>query len=109
MNKTNCTTGTAIKSENVPSLKMLKKRQLMTSSSSGCLYITHVNLYLHPNSNVDQPNSTSNLQMQGDMPKVKSQCNNPECFYYDCDLLSDYYYCCNPGCYCFKPDWYYYL
>jgi len=47
--------------------------------------------------------------MQGEMPKVKSQCGNPDCFYYDSDILSDYYYCCNPGCYCFKPDWYYYL
>ena len=64
-------------------------------------------LYLHPNSNVDQ--ASSSVEMQGEMPKVKSQCGNPDCFYYDSDILSDYYYCCNPGCYCFKPDWYYYL
>jgi hypothetical protein len=106
MNKTNnCTTGTAIKSENKQTLKMLKKRQ-QTSSSSGCLYITHVNLYLHPNS--EQQTSTSTT-LQDEMPKVKSQCCNPDCFYYDSEILSDYYYCCNPGCYCFKPDWYYYL
>lgn len=110
MNKTNCTTGTAIKSENNLSLKTLKKRQQHISTTGGSVYVTHVNLYLHPNnSNVDQPNSTSNVQMQGEMPKVKSQCGNPDCFYYDSDILSDYYYCCNPGCYCFKPDWYYYL
>ena len=106
MNKTNCTTGTAIKSENNLSLKTLKKRQQHISTTSGCVYVTHVNLYLHPNnSNVDQPSSS----VQGEMPRVKSQCCNPDCFYYDSDILSDYYYCCNPGCYCFKPDWYYYL
>jgi hypothetical protein len=109
MNK-NCTTGTAMMSENKPSLKMLKKRQRQISTTtSGCLYVTHVNLYLHPNSNVEQPNSTTSTMLDDSMPKVKSQCCNPDCFYYDSEILGDYYYCCNPGCYCFKPDWYYYL
>ncbi len=108
MNKTNCTTGTAIKSENNISLKTLKKRQRQISTTSGCLYVTHVNLYLHPNSNVEQPTSTTSTILEDSMPKVKSQCCNPDCFYYDSEIIGDYYYCCNPGCYCFKPDWYYY-
>lgn len=100
MNKTNCTQGNLIKT--------VKKRKVVnTNGTSGCLYITNVNLYLHPNagSNGTQTNSDTS-----EISKIKTRCNSPECFYYDCDLCGDEdFYCCNPVCPCFRPDWYYCL
>jgi len=97
MNKTSCTTGQTMAS--------LRKRKLVkTNGTSGCSYITNVNLYLHPNSHM-----VSSAPMTSEVPKIKTKCNNLDCFYYDCDLLGDdFYYCCNPLCSCFSPDWYSY-
>ena len=103
-NKTICTMG---------NFKTHKKTrdivEKQNSGTSGCLYLTNVNLYLHPNVNSTVPDSTSIIN---EMPKVKTRCNSPNCFYYDSDLLGNYYddyYCCNPLCTCFRPDWYCYL
>jgi len=109
MNKTACTGGATITTN---SRKIIQKRQMAsitsgTNGTSGCLYVTNVNLYLHPN--VDATQGATQSATQGEMPKVKTKCCNSDCFYYDCDVPSDSYYCCNPSCYCFKPDWYYYL
>lgn len=106
MNKTMCTGGTTTITN---SRKELKKKQTtsITNGTSGCLYVTNVNLYLHPNVDATQP--TIQSATQGEMPKVKTNCFNPDCFYYDCDIMSEPYYCCNPSCFCFKPDWYSYL
>lgn len=106
----NKTTGNILTSETAiskGSMKTLKNKQskMMSNGTSGCLYVTNVNLYLHPSAN----NQTTPEIQTMDMPKVKTKCGNPDCFYYDTDLLDDYYYCCNPICYCFKPDWYCYL
>jgi hypothetical protein len=107
----NKTTGSTMTSETTTagSMKTLKNKQIImsngTNGTSGCLYVTNVNLYLHPNTN----NQNTPEMQTSDTPKVKTKCCNPGCFYYDCDILDDYYYCCNPMCYCFKPDWYYYL
>jgi hypothetical protein len=96
----NCTTGTTAMSG-----KAIRKRKVTKSNgTSGCSYITNVNLYLHPNSHI------SSVPVESEVPKIKTKCNNPDCFYYDCDLLGDdFYYCCNPLCSCFCPDWYTYL
>jgi hypothetical protein len=115
MNKTTCTGGATTITN---SRGLLKKRQttpitngVATATSSGSLYVTNVNLYLHPNVDTTQGaiQGATQGEMQGEMPKVKTKCYNSDCFYYDCDVSSDSYYCCNPSCYCFKPDWYYYL
>lgn len=94
----NCTTGTtAISGKTIRRRKMAK-----SNGTSGCSYITNVNLYLHPNSNISGVS-----EEESEVPKIKTRCNNSGCFYYDCDLLGDeFYYCCNPLCSCFSPDWY---
>lgn len=99
MNKTTCTTGSTMAS--------IRKRNLIkTNGTTGCSYITNVNLYLHPSSHM-----VSSVPITSEVPKIKTRCNNHNCFYYDCDLSSDdnFYYCCNPLCSCFCPDWYTYL
>ena len=100
MNKTTttCTPGTT--------LNKIKKRMVKQPGTVGSTYITHVNLYLHPSVNPIVSDTPIN-----EMPKVKTRCNNPDCFYYDCDLfdIGEDYYCCNPLCNCFRPDWYSYL
>jgi hypothetical protein len=97
----NCTTGTTAVAD-----KTIRKRRVQKSNgTSGCSYITNVNLYLHPSSHI-----STGIPIESEVPKIKTKCNNPGCFYYDCDLFSDdTYYCCNPLCSCFSPDWYTYL
>jgi hypothetical protein len=103
MNKTTttCTTGTTLP------MNKLKRKTVKQMGTMGCSYITHVNLYLHPSVNP----IISDTPIVDEMPKVKTRCNSPGCFYYDCDLFGgmDDYYCCNPLCNCFRPDWYSYL
>lgn len=121
MNKnTTCTTGATLSSKSRKSLKNVNGNpKFMTmNGTSGCLYVTNVNLYLHP-SPAPPPTGTGTgtgtegaMTIQSEIPKIKTRCYSPDCFYYDNDILGDefdYYYCCNPGCSCFKPDWYSYL
>ena len=110
MNKTNnntsCTTASTLTSNKI-TREILKNKQItsITNGTSGCLYVTNVNLYLHPNPNQSTPDVSTM-----DLKKIKTKCCNPECFYYDsCIAPDDYSYCCNPICPCFKPDWYCYL
>lgn len=108
MNKTNtsCTTASTLTSNKI-TREILKNKQItsITNGTSGCLYVTNVNLYLHPNANQTIPDVGI---LEKDINKIKTRCCNPECFYYD-PMVSDNYFCCNPMCSCFKPDWYSYL
>jgi hypothetical protein len=105
-NNTSCTTASTLTSNKI-TREILKNKQItsITNGTSGCLYVTNVNLYLHPNPNQSTPDVSTM-----DLKKIKTKCCNPECFYYDsCIAPDDYFYCCNPMCPCFKPDWYCYL
>ena len=112
MNKTNtvgtsCTTASTLTSNKI-TREILKNKQVtsITNGTSGCLYVTNVNLYLHPNPHQTTPDVSI---LEKDVKKIKTRCCNPECFYYDSCISDDYFYCCNPICPCFKPDWYSYL
>ena len=99
MNKqqsTNCTTGS--KSRSI--LNKNKVRQNNTGTSGS--YITHVNLYLHPNAS-NQPTVPSEQGVvKKSLGNVKPKCSNKDCHYYD-PMCGDDYYCCNPTCSCFDP------
>lgn len=105
INNTSCTTASTLTSNKI-TREILKNKQVtsITNGTSGCLYVTNVNLYLHPNPTPDVS------VLEKDIKNIKTKCCNPECFYYDsCNIYDDYFYCCNPSCSCFKPDWYCYL
>ena len=111
-NTTTCTTGATLTSKTRKSLKNVNgNSKFMTmNGTSGCLYVTNVNLYLHPSPPPPPPTGTEEpITIQSEIPRVKTRCHNPDCFYYDSDIFDDYYYCCNPGCSYFRPDWYCYL
>jgi hypothetical protein len=110
MNKTNNSQATnstcGSKNKTFINKNRIYHNPLKNSSTTGS-YVTYVNLYLHPNShnttnatndtNTNDTNTSKNLKAS-----KKPMCNNKECHYYD-PLCDEYYYCCNPSCYCFDP------
>jgi hypothetical protein len=107
-NNTSCTTASTLTNNKI-SREILRNKQLtsITNGTSGCLYVTNVNLYLHPNAN--QTTTPDVGILEKGIKQIKTRCCNSQCFYYDPCIIDDYFYCCNPVCSCFKPDWYCYL
>ena len=54
-NNTSCTTASTLTSNKI-TREILKNKQItsITNGTSGCLYVTNVNLYLHPNQGIDR-------------------------------------------------------